>query len=301
MCPSDSPGQETAAEKSAEPGFAQNLIERLFEFSPDAILVTDNGGVMRAANPRAEELFGYSSNELIGQPSRCWCRRVSAAAIRAIARITAPIPALARWARPSISSACARTAPNSRRHHAQAHADRIRSGSGSFIRDATEQRAAQEALRLNDLRLRSIVESIGEYAIYLLDRDGHVLTWNPGAERIKGYKVDEVLGLHFSRFFTQEDQERGRPAELLRQAAARDRVEEEAWRVRKDGSRFWANVVITAIRDSSGEVTGFAKVTRDLTDRKRAEEALIFQLSGALLANMDARSCWMRSRPASAR
>ena len=78
-----------------------------------------------------------------------------------------------------------------------------------------------------------------------------MLTWNPGAERIKGYKADEVLGLHFSRFFTQEDQERGRPAELLRQAAARDRVEEEGWRVRKDGSRFWANIVITAIRDST--------------------------------------------------
>ncbi len=115
-----------------------------------------------------------------------------------------------------------------------------------------------------------------------------MLTWNPGAERIKGYKADEVIELHFSRFFAQEDQERGRPAELLRQAAARDRVEEESWRVRKDGSRFWANIVITAIRDSTGEVTGFAKVTRDMTDRKRAEEALIFQLSGALLANMDA-------------
>ena len=88
----------------------------------------------------------------------------------------------------------------------------------TFIRDATEQRAAQEALRLNDARLRSIVESIGEYAIYLLDREGHVLTWNPGAERIKGYQTDEVLGLHFSRFFTQEDEEHGRPAELLRQA-----------------------------------------------------------------------------------
>jgi PAS domain S-box-containing protein len=158
----------------------------------------------------------------------------------------------------------------------------------SFIRDATEQRAAQEILRINDQRLRSIVESIGEYAIYLLDRDGHVQTWNPGAERIKGYKADEIVGLHFSRFFTQEDQERGRPAALLQQAMERDRVEEEAWRVRKDGSRFWANIVITAIRDSSGEVTGFAKVTRDMTDRKRAEEALIFQLSGALLANMDA-------------
>ena len=289
MCPSDSPGQETAAEKSAEPGFAQNLIERLFEFSPDAILVTDNGGVMRAANPRAEELFGYSSNELIGQP------------------VEILVPARFRGGHPRHRenySAHPRTRQMGaalnlfglRKDGAEFPVDimlkpmQTESGPAvvAFIRDATEQHAAQEALRLNDLRLRSIVESIGEYAIYLLDRDGHVLTWNPGAERIKGYKVDEVLGLHFSRFFTQEDQERGRPAELLRQAAARDRVEEEAWRVRKDGSRFWANVVITAIRDSSGEVTGFAKVTRDTTDRKRAEEALIFQLSGALLANMDA-------------
>ena len=101
----------------------------------------------------------------------------------------------------------------------------------SFIRDATEQRAAQEALRLNDLRLRSIVESIGEYAIYLLDRDGHVLTWNPGAERIKGYKADEMLGLHFSRFFTQEDHG-ARPA---RRVAAPGRGTETAWK-RKAGA-----------------------------------------------------------------
>ena len=160
----------------------------------------------------------------------------------------------------------------------------------SFIRDATEQRAAQEALRLNDLRLRSIVESIGEYAIYLLDRDGHVLTWNPGAERIKGYKADEVLGLHFSRFFTQEDEERGRPAELLRQAAARDRVEEEGWRVRKDGSRFWANVVHHCHprqqRRGNGVRQGHARHDRP---QAGAEESLICQLSGALLANMDVR------------
>jgi PAS domain S-box-containing protein len=289
MCPSDSLGQDTAAEKSAEPGFAQNLIKRLFEFSPDAILVTDNGGVMRAANPRAEELFGYSSNELLGQP------------------VEMLVPARFRGGHPRHRenySAHPRTRQMGaalnlfglRKDGAEFPVDimlkpmQTESGPAvvAFIRDATEQRAAQEALRLNDQRLRSIVESIGEYAIYLLDRDGHVLTWNPGAERIKGYKADEVLGLHFSRFFTGEDQERGRPAELLRQAAARDRVEEEAWRVRKDGSRFWANVVITAIRDSSGEVTGFAKVARDMTDRKRAEEALIFQLSGVLLANMDA-------------
>ena len=289
MCPSDPPSQGAAAENSSELGFAQNTIERLFEFSPDAILVTDNGGVMRAANPRAEELFGYSSHELIGQP------------------VEMLVPARFRGGHPRHRENYS-AHPRTRRMGAALNLFGLRkdgaefpvdimlkpmqTASGpavvTFIRDATEQRAAQEALRLNDLRLRSIVESIGEYAIYLLDRDGHVLTWNPGAERIKGYKADEVLGLHFSRFFTGEDQERGRPAELLRQAAARVRVEEEAWRVRKDGSRFWANIVITAIRDSSGEVTGFAKVTRDMTDRKRAEEALIFQLSGALLANMDA-------------
>jgi PAS domain S-box-containing protein len=289
MCPTDSPGHDAAAEKSAEPGFAQNTIERLFEFSPDAILVTDGDGVMRAANPRAEELFNYSSHELIGQP------------------IEMLVPARFRGGHPRHRENYG-AHPRTRQMGAALNLFGLRkdgtefpvdimlkpmqTASGqvvvSFIRDATEQRAAQEALRLNDLRLRSIVESIGEYAIYMLDRDGHVLTWNPGAERIKGYKADEVLGLHFSRFFAQEDEERGRPAELLRQATARNRVEEEGWRVRKDGSRFWANVVITAIRDSSGEVTGFAKVTRDMTDRKRAEEALIFQLSEALLANVDA-------------
>jgi len=157
----------------------------------------------------------------------------------------------------------------------------------SFVRDTTEQHLAQEALRHSDQQLRSIVESVNDYAIYLLDRDGCVMTWNPGAERIKGYTTDEVLGLHFSRFFTQEDVERGKPAELLRLAASRGRVEQEAWRVRKDGSRFWANVVLTAIRDDLGNTTGYAKVTRDFTDRKRAEEAVTLQLTTALMANMD--------------
>jgi PAS domain S-box-containing protein len=105
------------------------------------------------------------------------------------------------------------------------------------------------------------------------------MTWNPGAERIKGYIAEEIVGRHFSRFFTQEDLDRGRPAELLRLAAARGRIEEEAWRVRKDGSRFWANVVLTAIRDDAGQLTGYAKVTRDFSDRKRADESMMLQLS----------------------
>ena len=159
----------------------------------------------------------------------------------------------------------------------------------SFVRDATEQREALENARSRDLQLRSIVESVRDYAIYLLDKDGNVMTWNPGAERIKGYTADEIIGMHFSRFFTQEDRDRGRPAELMRLAAEKGRVEEEAWRVRKDGSRFWADISLTAIRDSNHQVIGFAKVTRDFTDRKRAEEAVMLQLSSALLANMDVR------------
>jgi len=102
----------------------------------------------------------------------------------------------------------------------------------SFVRDATEQREAIEEARRRDLQLRSIVESVRDYAIYLLDNDGNVMTWNPGAERIKGYTADEIVGKHFSRFFTEEDRERGRPAELMRAAAQKGRIEEEAWRVR---------------------------------------------------------------------
>ena len=290
MCPSDSPGQHTAAQERMRPVFAQDTIERLFEFSPDAILISDSRGVVRAANPRTEELFGYSSHELIGQS------------------IEMLVPARFRGIHPRHRenySAAPRTRQMGaalnlfglRRDGTEFPVDimlkPIETAAGpavmSFIRDATEQMAAQEALRLNDLRLRSIVESIGDYAIYLLDRDGHILTWNSGAERIKGYKADEVLGLHFSRFFTEEDQAHGRPAELLRQAVVKERVEEEGWRVRKDGSRFWANVVLTAIHDSTGAVTGFAKVARDVTENKQAQESVITELSSVLLANMDIR------------
>jgi PAS domain S-box-containing protein len=158
----------------------------------------------------------------------------------------------------------------------------------SFIRDTTEQRAAGEALRANDQQLRSVIDSVRDYAIYLLDAEGYVATWNPGGVRIKGYTADEIVGKHFSRFFTQEDIERGRPADLLRLAAQRGRIEDQGWRIRKDGSRFWTDSILSAIRDSAGQVTGFAKVTRDFTDRKRAEEAIMLQLSTALLANLDA-------------
>jgi len=119
-----------------------------------------------------------------------------------------------------------------------------------------------------------MVEGVKDYAIFMLDPAGRVSSWNPGAERIKGYRPEEILGKHFSIFYSQEDIDGGRPDLALKTAASQGQFEDEGWRVRKDGSRFWASVVISAIRDANGNLIGFTKVTRDLSDRKKAEEAL---------------------------
>jgi PAS domain S-box-containing protein len=121
---------------------------------------------------------------------------------------------------------------------------------------------------------RQLVESTRDYAIFLLDQRGHILTWNAGAERIKGYTAPEILGHHFSRFYTEDAVARRWPEHELAVAATQGRFEDEGWRMRKDGSRFWANVVITALRDPGGEVRGFSKIARDLSERRRAEESL---------------------------
>jgi formate hydrogenlyase transcriptional activator len=269
--------------------FAEFASRNLFQLSPDAILVTDAEGIIRAANPRTAEFFGYTPGELIGLP------------------VEVLVPRRQRGRHPAHRENYS-AHPRARQMGAAMNLCALRKDGTefpvdimlkpadtafgpvtiSFVRDVTEQRAALEALRANDQHLRSVIESIGDYAIYLLDRDGYVITWNPGGEHIKGYTADEILGKHFSRFFAQEDLDRGRPAELLRLAAARGRIEEEGWRIRKDGSRFWSDSILTAIRNSAGEVTSYSKITRDFTNRKRAEEAIMLQLSTALLANLDA-------------
>lgn len=132
----------------------------------------------------------------------------------------------------------------------------------------------QEALQNSEEEFRHMVDAVTEYAIFMLDVDGYVTSWNRGAEQIKGYRRDEIVGEHFSAFYPEADREAGRPARLLEEAAAKNHVEDEGWRVRKDGSRFWAAVTITALFDDDGNVRGFAKVTRDMTERKRQEEAL---------------------------
>jgi formate hydrogenlyase transcriptional activator len=291
MRPSDSPEQDAAAAvgvKRAE--FGRFALENLFEISPDAIFITDGEGVIREANPRAAELFGHTQAELIGQP------------------IENLVPKRFRMRHPAHRENY-HVHPRARQMGAAMNLFGMRKDGTEFpvdimlkpietsagtvvlsiVRDVTEQHEAQELVRHKDLQMRSLLDGVRDYAIYLLDEAGHVTTWNPGAERAKQYTADEIIGKHFSRFFTQEDIDHGRPTELLKRAAERGRVEDEGWRVRKDGSRFWANIVLTVIRDTSGKVTGFAKVTRDFTDRKRAEEAVMLQLSQALLANMDVR------------
>jgi PAS domain S-box-containing protein len=140
------------------------------------------------------------------------------------------------------------------------------------LSQASEREAA--ALRASEERFRLLLQSVSDYAIFMLDPDGRIANWNTGAERIKGYTANEIIGSHLSRFYTQEDLEAGVPATALETAAREGRFEAEGWRVRKDGSRFWANVVIHAIRSEQGQLVGYAKITRDITERKQAQEAL---------------------------
>ena len=145
-------------------------------------------------------------------------------------------------------------------------------GFAKVTRDLSERRAAEEALRLSEERFRLIVQTVRDYAIFMLDPNGVIATWNAGAAGINGYEAHEIIGKHFSIFYPPEDRDWDKPAWELREATRDGRFEDEGWRVRKDGSRFWSNVVITALRDAEGHLVGFAKVTRDLTERRAAEQ-----------------------------
>jgi PAS domain S-box-containing protein len=151
-------------------------------------------------------------------------------------------------------------------------------GAGEADPVKSTEAAAGVAVRVAEQRgeepaelYRLLVESVRDYAIFALDPTGHILTWNPGAQRFKGYEAREIIGRHFSVFYPQAAIDSGLPAHELKVASAEGRFEDEGWRLRKDGSRFWANVVITALRDTDGDLVGFAKVTRDLTERREGE------------------------------
>jgi PAS domain S-box-containing protein len=144
----------------------------------------------------------------------------------------------------------------------------------SFVRDITARKRAAEVSREKDEQLRLLVNGVKDYAIFMLDPEGRVASWNQGAERIKGYKANEIIGRHFSCFYPPEDLQNGKPERELQKAIAEGHYAEEGWRIRKDESRFWAHVVITALRDNTGKLRGFSKVTRDVTEQRRAEELL---------------------------
>jgi PAS domain S-box-containing protein len=152
--------------------------------------------------------------------------------------------------------------------------NRVKERTSQLEATIVELESSQQELRRSEERFRLLVEGVEDYAIFMLDPAGCVVSWNEGAERIKGYQMWEVLGEHFSVFYTQEDVEGGHPEEQLAAAAREGRFEEESLRVRKDGSRFWADVVITALTDEAGNLRGFSQVTRDITERKKVEEAL---------------------------
>jgi formate hydrogenlyase transcriptional activator len=261
--------------------FAQLTLESVFAQCSDAIFVTDSEGMIRSSNPRATELFGYTRPELIGMrmesllPERFRDRaqpraRQMGQAMKLFGQrkdgTECPVEIMLK---PVETNSCSFVL--------------------SFVRDTTEQIAAQEAIRHQDRQIRSIVDSVRDYAIFLLDHDGYVVTWNRGAECIKGYKPEDIIGKHFSLLFTQEDIERGHPAELMRLAGTRGSFEEECWHARKDGARFWAQSIITAVCDEIGVVTGYALVTRDITNYKGVADTVMLQLGSALFANLDVR------------
>ncbi len=144
----------------------------------------------------------------------------------------------------------------------------------SFIRDITERRRTEEALRKSEERFRLLVEGVEDYAIYMLDTHGRITTWNAGAERIEGYRAQEIIGRRFHRFYTPEDVERKKPDQALAVATAEGRFHDERWQVRKDGTHYWASFVITALRDDKGKLTGFSTIARDITKRKHTEDEI---------------------------
>jgi formate hydrogenlyase transcriptional activator len=269
---------------------AHALFERLFLASPDAIIVTTTDGHISAASPATERLFGYSQSELIGNlveiliPERFRGRHPQ----RRDSYLAAPV------VRPMGTGL---ELYGLRKDGTEFPVDIMLSpvdagGDHSVltvVRDITERKQAEADLRQSEERFRLLVEGAIDYAIFMLDPQGRVATWNSGAQHIKGYTADEILGQHFSKFYPQESIERGKPQHELEVAAAQGRFEDEGWRIRKDGSRFWANVIITALRGQNGQLIGFSKVTRDFTDRKRAEESLVLELGKAVLANPDIR------------
>jgi PAS domain S-box-containing protein len=255
-----------------------------------AIYMLDPLGHVTSWNEGARRFKGYEPEEIIGEHfSRFYTTEEREQEIPRIALETAE-----REGR--FETEGWRVRKDGSRFWANVVIDPIRDAAGNLIgfakvtRDLTERKGAEEELRRSEERFRLLVQSVTDYAIYMLDPDGRVTSWNPGAERFKGYTAQEIIGEHFSRFYSEEDREADVPNMVLEKARREGRFEAEGWRVRKDGSRFWASVIIDPVRNDDGQLIGYAKVTRDLTEKRAIEEQLrqsqkmeaVGQLTGGL-------------------
>ena len=241
----------------------QSLIENLADY---AIFVIDPAGQIASWNRAGEQLTGYTGQEVIGKHFSLFYTPADLAADK-------PATEMRRAEREGqVESEEWWLRKDGSRFWASVTITRILGeknllGFGTIVRDVTDR-------RLSDLRYRLLVEGVQDYAIFSLDPNGVVTSWNVGAERIKGYKPEEIIGKNFSTFYTPEDRANELPKKVLGTAASEGHFVGEGWRVRKDGTRFWSSVVVTALRDDEGHLYGFSKVTRDMTERKQLLDAI---------------------------
>ncbi|MBV8167713.1 MAG: PAS domain S-box protein, partial [Alphaproteobacteria bacterium] len=247
------------------------LVENVVDY---AIFMLDPQGVVTNWNRGAQRIKGYRTDEIVGRHFSVFYTEADRAA-------GVPQRALETAAREGkFEVEAQRVRKDGSLFWANVVIDPIHDADGRLVgyakvtRDITERVKAQAALRESEQRFRLLVNGVVDYALFMLDAHGVVTNWNPGAARIKGWRADEIVGRHFSVFYTPEDRAAGMPERALEIAAREGRFETEALRVRKDGTQFWANVVIDALRDDAGRVIGFAKITRDVTERVTAAQAL---------------------------
>jgi PAS domain S-box-containing protein len=259
------------AESLSDDGRYRLLIEAVTDY---AIYMLDPTGLVTSWNPGAQRFKGYTPSEIIGQHfSRFYTPEDQKRGIPALALATAVNEG-------KFESEGWRVRKDGSRFWAFVVIDPIRTPTGEVIgfakitRDLTQRKAAEDALKQSQEQFRLLVQGVSDYAIYMLDTTGVVTNWNLGAQRIKGYSPEEIIGNHFSKFYTDEDRQTGEPQKALQTAEQEGRFEKEGWRVRKDGTRFWAHVIIDAIRDDHGKLIGYAKITRDITERKNTQQQL---------------------------
>jgi PAS domain S-box-containing protein len=261
---------------SAAPSAPQTdaIYRRIIESIGDAIFMLDPRGRVQTWTAGAAESHGYSASEIIGEHFSRFYTQEQVDSGR-------PASDLAQAASSGrFEDEGWRVRKDGSRFWANVVISAMRDDTGELIgfsnvtRDFTERRAHSNALQQTEQRFRTLIEGVQDYAIFMLDSSGCVTSWNTGAEKLKGYTADEIIGSHFSRFYPPDAIQRGWPDHELRMAEMDGRFEDEGWRIRKDGSRFWASVVITALRDNEGALIGFSKITRDLTERKQVERRL---------------------------